>query len=519
MASTPVIIGVADVKNKTDEHKEPAELMLEAIASAIVDTGVSQSHLTSRIDSIDIVRTWTWPYSDLPGLLSDRLGLASRPKWTRYTPTDGGNQPAKLVDEAAGRIARGEITVAVVTGGEALASLSACAKAGISAPPGWTTPERPVRQVFSPSTADLGEDIGGMHSIGAPIHIYPLYENAFRAHRQQSLRENNDESAALYVAFAQVAAENPYSWNYGKPAASKAVIGTVSPKNRMICTPYPLLMNAFNTVDLAAAVILTSVEVARELGVPEEKWTYPLGGAGRKEAEKFWERPNFYHSEAIAAALDGCLEASGLSIDSVDALDLYSCFPIVPKLACHHLGLSITDPGKPLTLLGGLTSFGGAGNNYSTHAITAMTRQIRSGKIRNGLVLANGGVLSYQHAIILSSSRRKDDLPYPDSRIDSDSVVQSPAPTVAAFAEGEAIIETYTVEFSRDGKPELAFIVGRLTANGQRFVANNGDMRTLQKLSSAQEEQIRKEGYVSIKRTASGEPESNAFFLGPKPSL
>lgn len=44
-----------------------------------------------------------------------------------------------------------------------------------------------------------------------------------------------------------------------------------------------------------------------------------------------------------------------------------SCFPIVPKLACKHLGLSSSKGAKPITLLGGLTSFGGAGNNYSMH--------------------------------------------------------------------------------------------------------------------------------------------------------
>lgn len=126
MSFSPVIIGVADVKNKTNDYREPATLMLEAISKAIKDTGVSSQQLKSRIDSIDIVRTWTWPYADLPGLLSDRLGLTSRPKWTRYTDTHGGNQPAKLVDEAAGRIARGEASVAVVTGGEALASCEIC---------------------------------------------------------------------------------------------------------------------------------------------------------------------------------------------------------------------------------------------------------------------------------------------------------------------------------------------------------------------------------------------------------
>jgi hypothetical protein len=46
----------------------------------------------------------------------------------------------------------------------------------------------------------------------------------------------------------------------------------------------PLLMNAFNTVNLAAACILTSVEHAKTLGIPEEKWVYVLGGAGTSES-------------------------------------------------------------------------------------------------------------------------------------------------------------------------------------------------------------------------------------------
>jgi len=46
----------------------------------------------------------------------------------------------------------------------------------------------------------------------------------------------------------------------------------------------PLLMNAFNNVNLAAAVLLTSTQLARELGVPESKWIYPLGGAGARDS-------------------------------------------------------------------------------------------------------------------------------------------------------------------------------------------------------------------------------------------
>lgn len=83
-------------------------------------------------------------------------------------------------------------------------------------------------------------------------------------------------------------------------------------------------MNAFNTVNLAAAVILTSVQNAKELGVPAERWVFPLGGAGRREAENFWERPSFHHSGAISTALDECLRLSGVKINDIDALDLYS---------------------------------------------------------------------------------------------------------------------------------------------------------------------------------------------------
>jgi hypothetical protein len=116
-------------------------------------------------------------------------------------------------------------------------------------------------------------------------------------------------------------------------------------------------MNAFNTVNLAGAVILTSVSYARELGIAQEKWIYVLGGAGTQDSDNFWQRPNFYSSPAISRTLDA----------DIDMYDFYSCFPIVPKLACLHLGLDILKPQKPITLLGGLTSFGGAGNNYSMH--------------------------------------------------------------------------------------------------------------------------------------------------------
>lgn len=132
-------------------------------------------------------------------------------------------------------------------------TVSACAAAKKLPPPGWTAPSEAVDSVFTPTGRDLGNstisslwqqlssthspaDLGAIHKIGAPIHVYPLYENAFRAQRGQSVKANNEESAKLYADFSKVAEQNEYAWNNGK-ADDEEVIGTVGKKNRMICFP------------------------------------------------------------------------------------------------------------------------------------------------------------------------------------------------------------------------------------------------------------------------------------------
>ncbi|KAI7266152.1 hypothetical protein KC345_g8263 [Hortaea werneckii] len=518
-SETPVIIGVGDVVNrskKIEDAIEPLGLIMEAIQKALADTSLSSTasaKLKNSIDSLDVVRSWTWPYPDLPGSIAERLGIEPQ---RRHYSEHGGNQPALLLDEAARRVSKGENQVAVVTGGEALASLVACANAKRLPPPGWTKPAEDVNKVFSPTTRELQPS--SKHHIGNPIHIYPLYENGFRAYRNQSLGDNHAESAAMYAEFAKIAAGNPYAWNYGATPESAETIGKVSSgRNRMICFPYPMLMNAFNNVNLAAACIVTSAGFARDLGVAEEKWVYPLGGAGTRDSYDFWQRPTFWWSPAISRSLEAGLQVSGIKKEDVDLYDLYSCFPIVPKLACQHLNLPPTNPPKPLTLLGGLTSFGGAGNNYSLHAITEMTRQLRSnssnsgpekgkgkGKRKTGLVLANGGWVTYQHVVCLSNSPRRaleggrkgGGGIYPEEAPLPAVVDDVQVPPVQEEVEGEATVETYTVEFSRENKPHRGHIVGRLKSNGTRFIANHADARTLAELGSWEREPIGRSGYV-----------------------
>lgn len=70
-----------------------------------------------------------------------------------------------------------------------------------------------------------------------------------------------------------------------------------------------------------------------------------------------------------------------------------------------------------------------------------MVRQLRIGRAKNGLILANGGVMTYQHVVCLSSQHRKDSSPYPDQNPLPDVISDTPVPHIDNLAEGEALIE------------------------------------------------------------------------------
>ena len=70
-----------------------------------------------------------------------------------------------------------------------------------------------------------------------------------------------------------------------------------------------------------------------------------------------------------------------------------------------------------------------------------MVRRLRQSSGQNGLILANGGVLTYQHALCISSRPKRDRLGYPERNLLPQYVTDIPVPLIAAEAEGEASIE------------------------------------------------------------------------------
>lgn len=77
-----------------------------------------------------------------------------------------------------------------------------------------------------------------------------------------------------------------------------------------------------------------------------------------------------------------------------------------------------------------------------TQAVVEMVHQLRSaqGK-RNGLILANGGVASYENTVCLSNIPRQGGLPYPRDNVVLETPAELPCPPFDKQAEGPATIE------------------------------------------------------------------------------
>jgi acetyl-CoA C-acetyltransferase len=222
--------------------------------------------------------------------------------------------------------------------------------------------------------------------------------------------------------------------------------------------------------------------MARDAGVPDGHVVHVWGGAGTADSKDILGRSDYSRSPAMACALAETLARAGVTAGDLDAADLYSCYPVVPKLAVEILGLR---PGIPRTTTGGLNAFGAPANDYSMHAVVSMVSVLRTGG-RLGLVYGNGEVVTKHHAILLATEAHRRGYVGASERLPS----RAPdPPSVREHVDGPAIVETYTVEYGRDGVAVKGYVIGR-TAEGTRFAAHAHDPATLARLGATDAEAI-----------------------------
>jgi acetyl-CoA C-acetyltransferase len=468
----PVLIGAGQFTQRDVDPaaaKCPVTMMAECAARAARDAEVNAGALT-RLDTVAVVNVLGWHYANPPGLLAERLG--AHPARALYT-TVGGNTPQSLVNEVAAEIADGHVDFALLAGGEAINTLVRARRAGTAL--SWTAGGSGTPTVIGDGRHG-STDHEVAHGLQLPTTIYPLFENALRAHYGRSVAHHQEQLGVLCSRFAGVAAENPYAWF--RQHRSAAEIATVSTQNRMIGFPYPKYMNAIMDVDQAAAVLMTSVAGARQLGVPPSRWVYLRGCA---DAHDHWfvsDRVNYYSSPALRRVGETALAMAGLAVDAIDYFDLYSCFPSAVQIGRDMLGLA-PDDRRPLTVTGGLPYHGGPGNNYSMHAIATMMAKLRERPGTSAMVTALGWYVTKHSAGVYSTTPPSGgEWRGSDGRTDQSIIDALVHPALECEPRGAATIETYTVLHDRTGAPMRGIVIGRL-ASGSRFLANTPDDRVL----------------------------------------
>ncbi len=467
--NTPVLIGVGEASERIDapdyQALSPVDLASAAAQAAIEDAGGRD--LAANIDFVASIRQFevSGPGAKPPFGASDNFSrsvagrIGADPK-RAVLEIVGGQGPQHLVNEMAHAIAAGEVGMALLVGSEAISTVRHLATRNET---------RDWSEAIGGQLEDRGYGMDGLvtadlaiHGARSPIQLYALFENARRAKLGINRADYALKMGELFAPFTEVAAGNPHAMSRDVHSAEE--LATVTGPNRLVADPFPRRMVARDQANQGAAVLLTSVGKARELGVPEDRWVYLHGGADVKERTCI-ERQDLGASPASVLAMQAALKSAGKSVDQIDVFDLYSCFPIAVFNIIDALGVAPDDK-RGLTVTGGLPFFGGAGNNYSMHAIASMVRALRARPGAYGLLGANGGFLSKYSAGVYSTEaaafRPFDSKPL-QAEIDG-----WEAPPLAGDYAGTAAIESYTIDYQAQ-KPR-GVVVGR-TPDGKRVVA------------------------------------------------
>ena len=472
---TPVLVGVGQFTERLDDPgyrgMSSVDLATAAASAALSDTGVDGASVAAAIDTIAALRqfeisgrepTPLGGSNNYPRSVARRIGAS--PARAVLEPI-GGQGPQHVVTEFAAAIAAGDADVVLVMGSENGSTLRYFADRA----------DKPDHsEVVDGQLEDRGFGYEGLFDeytvahglIGAPAQ-YGLLENARRARLGLSVTQYRQAMAELFAPFSAVAAKNPFS---ASPVARTVdEIMTVTAENRMICDPYPRLLVARDQVNQAAAAVLMSVEAARRLGVPERNWVYLHGHADMVD-QPLLDRADLGYNTASVLCVEEALRVAGIGIGDISTFDIYSCFPVPVFNFCDGTGVAPDDP-RGLTLTGGLPYFGGPGNSYSLHGIAETVIRCRATPGAFGLVAANGGIMSKYSVGVYSTD------PAPWAADNSAElraqVAAQPAVPVTRQADGPATIETYTVRY--DWPVRTGIIVGRLDADGSRFLALSED--------------------------------------------
>ena len=468
---TPVIVGVGQV-NGAPGAEEPLDLIAQAVEEAIQDSGTK----TIPIDLIALTKIGTKQYANAPRRLGERTGF---PNARTLQANHGGHTSQITLNHIASEIAFGSTQAAILAGGE----LGTGLKKGLHVSD-TGTPTQPDSGATDDVPPDLGlgddlyqwichphEDAIG---INEPIQLYPLMETSLGAALGRTREEHLAEISRLWSRFSEVAAQNEFAND--RQSYTPQQIATAGPGNRYVGYPYTKLMNSNQFIDQAAAILLCSAGIAMDLGISRDRWVYPWAGV-TAHCPVVSERHSLHDSPALAIAGRLLSQMIGRSLNEIELVDLYACFPFAVQTQANALGL---DPANDLTLTGGMRFAGGPWNNYGTHMIANLVHRSREQPDEMALCSTNGGLATRFNLTAYSGTPRPDGF----RALPSPIIDPGPRRPLETRPQGSGKIEAYTVLHDRANEPVSA-VAACLLPNGARAWAKLSGPETLGEMLAA----------------------------------
>ena len=450
--TTPVLVAAGQVVDRLGEswrRLSPADLAAEAVHTAL--GAIDADDLAAQVDQLMVMRTFVdsvpdrikpllapFGFSDqFARSVADRSGMQGA---RAIYATAGGQSPQQYLATACSEIAQGRADIIVLCGAEAIATMRAHQRTGESLD--WSERPSGTSEDHGMGLEDQFVPALAAHKVIAPIDIYPMMEHKKRTGRGMTRADYLAFLGDVLTPLADTARVNPITMF--DTVLESHDISTQSARNRIVGDPHLKSMVAKDGVNQSAAVVVMSLGKARELGLEDQ--VVFLRGFAEATEQNLLERPDWSVSPALRWTYSQALASASITVDEIDAFDLYSCFPVAVIEAMEALGLELSDE-RPVSLTGGLPFFGGPGNNYSMHGIACAVSAIQGGQYSNVLVGALGGHMS-KHAVgVYSRTPGASDPRSHNARFQGTGNSRS----LASEFSGSAVVETFMMKQLSEG--------------------------------------------------------------------
>ena len=452
-------VGVAHRPVDGSAGVTPLELMLEAARAAGVDAGATA--LPSKVQSVAVTEG-NWSYTDPARALAVALGSPD----ARTVRVDIGVTQQSPVSDALRRIRAGDLDVAMVVGGEAMASRLAAERAGGDAPVDTELTRfdgepderwQAAGEFMAPAEIAAG--------IWKPVEQYACIDAARAAAAGWSAVDHDADIAELWSAFDAVASTNPLADFAGSRPPS--FFSTPSPANRPLASPYNKWHVTQWSVDQAAALLLCSAAAAEHAGVPRDRWVFPTVALESSTSVSLSRRARIERWPAMGVLGSAAAEHLGHPLAELEFVECYSCFPVAVRVQQAELGLPFD---AAPTVTGGMPFAGGPFNSFTFQATAAVVERLRATPDARGMVTTVSGLLTKPGLMIWASTPGPPEL-IADLGERAAAATQTLESTDDATGEGVVVTGTATYQ----GMDRVGGFVLADLADGRRWIGSTTD--------------------------------------------